>query len=234
MEWFDRPNSHTLALWPNEDAVSVEEFVTQRLPQNSPWRDHYCNNNNYYCNTTKDHDESDTANASSNRRLAGRQSKSTLPTLKKDLLLLPTLRVVLLDGVYAQARNMFRAMARRLRHAPVHVALHPETLSVYHRAQNNYAQSSAVPVQHGTNHPEAFHICTVEAFALLMKELNLDVENKAREGGQGDEDDSLAISWTDKLVLAVQINNKALKHSHDVRPPPAPPSSISASSDNCT
>ena len=56
-----------------------------------------------------------------------------------------------------------------------------------------------------------------------MKEIKLD--GGAETGGEldGDEDRDCsgptAPSWTDKLVLAVQINNKALKHCHDVRPP---------------
>ena len=60
------------------------------------------------------------------------------------------LRVVVLDSVYRHARAMFRHLHKRAEAAghapPVHVALHPRTLSVYKRAQNGYAQASAASV----------------------------------------------------------------------------------------
>ena len=120
------------------------------------------------------------------------------PTASIDL---PTLRVVVLDGVYSHARLMFRTMKRRFppEMMPPHVALHPTTVSVYHRAQKNYAQASATTVQK-SNDPNRLHICTVEAFALLMKEL-------------GEEDDI-----TQSLVKAVEVNNMALVHDEKVRP----------------
>jgi len=57
---------------------------------------------------------------------------------------MPLLRVVVLDGVYNHARAMFRGLRRRLpaAHVPPHVALHPTTLSVYHRATQSYASAS--------------------------------------------------------------------------------------------
>jgi hypothetical protein len=44
---------------------------------------------------------------------------------------------------------------------PPYVALHPSTLSVYHRAQKRYGAASAVSVVKGEN-PDALRICTVE------------------------------------------------------------------------
>ena len=60
----------------------------------------------------------------------------------------PLLRVIVLDGVYAHARSMFRHIRKELpaEHVPRHVALHPNTLSVYHRAQQSYARDSAATV----------------------------------------------------------------------------------------
>ena len=58
---------------------------------------------------------------------------------------LPVLRVVVIDGAYGHARTMFRHLKRREVLAP-HVALHPKTLSLYHRAQKSYAAKSAVGV----------------------------------------------------------------------------------------
>jgi DTW domain-containing protein YfiP/broad specificity phosphatase PhoE len=111
---------------------------------------------------------------------------------------LPVLRVVGLDGVYNHARNMFSAMKKRLTNNPPFVALHPTTLSVYHRATQNYASASAKSVLLKEN-PDALRICTVEAFALLLKELG---ENE---------------STTGQLVAAVETNNSAIhgKRSQD-------------------
>ena len=85
----------------------------------------------------------------------------------------PLLRVVVLDGVYAHARAMFRALRRRLPadHLPPHVALHPTTLSVYHRAAGkSYAEDSAESVRKGaTGDADALRVCTVEAAALLLQ-----------------------------------------------------------------
>lgn len=109
---------------------------------------------------------------------------------------LPLLRVLLLDGVYNHARGMLRALHRRLpaSHVPPHVALHPTTLSVYHRAAGkSYAASSAETVKSGvTGDTEAMRVCTVEAAALLLQEL-----------GEPE-------TTTRALVAAVVTNNEAL------------------------
>jgi DTW domain-containing protein YfiP len=82
---------------------------------------------------------------------------------------LPVLRVVVLDGTYTQARNMFKAMKKNLPHNPPFIALHPSTLSVYHRAQKKYAAASGQTVQAEESDldPEALRICTVEVRVLL-------------------------------------------------------------------
>lgn len=168
------PN-HTLLLWPAEQALTVDGFQSQ-LPDDSPWKQRHEGLPNYDTSGETDPQPSN----------------------------LPTLRVVILDGVYSQARNMFKTIKKRFAAAsvpiPPHVALHPKTLSVYHRAQKNYAQSSAVTVRNSSD-PEALHICSVEAFALLLKEL-------------GELDRA-----TTSLVRAVEINNLALVHDKSVRPP---------------
>jgi len=106
----------------------------------------------------------------------------------------PFLRVVVLDACYGQARQMFRAMRTRLPpdRNPPYVALRPSTLSVYHRAQKNYAAATA--------HREVLRICTVEAYALLLQELG-----ECR-------------SLCEALVGAVVTNNAALGHDPAVRP----------------
>jgi hypothetical protein len=125
----------------------------------------------------------------------------------------PMLRVVVLDGVYSHARTMFKTMRQRLSSFPKFVALHPDTVSVYHRAQKSYGAASAATVAR-SNDPEALHICTVEACALLLREL---------AGGA-----SVADEVADELVRAVRLNNEALVHGQDVRPASGVPTSTSS------
>jgi len=185
---------HTLLLWPAEDALTVDGFIS-KLPEDSPWRQRA----ERVPQDTGDADVND--NVDVNREIYPDNTENDSTCMSA----LPTLRVIVLDGVYSQARSMFKTIKRRFAAdrvpVPPHVALHPKTLSVYHRAQKNYAQSSAVTVRN-SNNPDALHICSVEAFALLMKELGeLDHTTKA-------------------LVKAVEINNLALVHDINVRPPP--------------
>ena len=173
---------HTLLLWPAEKALTVDGFIS-KLPEDSPWRQRA-----ELMQRDPDHVD---VNVDTER-------------VNEFSIDLPTLRVVVLDGVYSQARSMFKTIKRRFTasgvRVPPHVALHPKTLSVYHRALKNYAQSSAVSVRNSSD-PDALHICSVEAYALLMKELGeLDHTTKA-------------------LVKAVEVNNLALVHDISVRPP---------------
>lgn len=156
--------AHTLLLWPGDGARTVETWQAS-LPADSAW-----------CGEAKREAAADAADASA---AAAR----------------PMLRVVVLDGVYSHARCMYRAMRRRLppAHLPPHIALHPTTLSVYHRATSGYASASAVSVAGGeTGDEQALRICTVEAAALLLTELG------EPEG------------TTRALVDAVVVNNHAL------------------------
>ena len=66
--------THTIMLWPAENALTIEGFRSQ-LPEDSPWRNEH----------------------------------KPIPER------LPTLRVILLDGVYSQARSMFKTIKRRFR-----------------------------------------------------------------------------------------------------------------------
>ena len=72
-------------------------------------------------------------------------------------------------------RHLHKAAAAAGHAPPIHVALHPRSLSVYKRAQNGYAEASAASVARSSD-PEALRICTVEAYALLLEELG---ESKA-------------------------------------------------------
>ena len=161
-EEIDADPTHAMMLWPGDQAYTVEQFVAA-LPPSSPWR------------------------GGDNKGKNGSSTATSSP--------LPVLRVIVLDAVYRHARMMFRHICkmrtggcRPLRH----VALHPQTLSVYSRAQNGYAQASAASVASSAD-PDALRICTVEAFALLLSELG---EPSAQ---------------TRELVTAVLANNEGLR-----------------------
>jgi DTW domain-containing protein YfiP len=185
---------HTLLLWPAERALTVDGFIS-KLPADSPWRQRAEEMPQEIDGVDLNVDVDVTCRTDSTKPINNTGCMRTLPTL----------RVVVLDGVYSQARLMFKTIKRRFAAdsvpVPPHVALHPKTLSVYHRAEKNYAQASVVDVQNSSD-PDALHICSVEAFALLMKELG-ELEHT-----------------TNALVKAVEINNLALVHDIDVRPPP--------------
>ena len=172
--------THTLLLWPGDGAATVDEFVAS-LPASSPWRGSSARRSS----PPKDTPPTNAARAASGGLNVER----------------PLLRVIVLDGVYAHARSMFRHIRKELpaEHVPRHVALHPNTLSVYHRAQQSYARDSAATVVKSDD-PAALRICTVEAFALLLEELGEDQ------------------STTKTLVRAVVVNNEALNGADSVRP----------------
>lgn len=135
-----------------------------------------------------------------------------------NIAVVPMLRAIVLDGVYSQARTMFKTMRQRLVPLgifPKFVALHPDTVSVYHRAQKRYGAASAITVAKSKD-PNALHICTVEACALLLRELD------------GDGTTSCANDISDSLIRAVRINNDALVHGADVRPISGVPTSKSS------
>lgn len=209
---------HTLILWPGDGALTVEGFVS-RLPVDSAWR------TNSSSGGSAAHEASSSlqgASSSATTTVPGTDSKAMATTDREPVAAtckgsaaatwsgsappgqVPLLRVVVLDGVYRHARNMYKALRTRLTpaHVPPHVALHPKTLSVYHRATKNFGAASALDVARSAD-PEALHICTVEACALLLREL-----------GEGDD-------TTSALIRAVVVNNAALKHDRSVRPPGA-------------
>jgi hypothetical protein len=133
---------------------------------------------------------------------------------------------------------MFKTMRQRLLSNddesynlfPKYIALHPNTVSVYHRAQKNYATASGQTVVK-SNNPKALHICTVEACALLLRE----VFSKCRSSGAGlssSVDDAVEEDAVNRvaeaLVQAVRVNNDALVHCVDVRPVSGVPTSNSS------
>ncbi|GMH69929.1 hypothetical protein TrLO_g14437 [Triparma laevis f. longispina] len=122
----------------------------------------------------------------------------------------PLLRVVVLDGVYQHARHMFKYLKTHLHPDvfPPFVALKPEDISVYHRAQKKYGESDRERCEKKGD--EGIRICTVEAYALLLKSLGEDEET------------------TKAMVKAVVTNNEALKGDISVRPESGKASSASS------
>lgn len=167
---------HTLILWPGRGASTVKAWRASR-PTTDGWG---------------------VAASAASSNAAGSDQPPTRGVSHR-----PLLRVVVLDGVYAHARLMFKTLATALeaeqqaaRQAAdriLHVALHPKTLSLYHRAQGGYAEASATTVRSGGSDPLALRICTLEAVALLLEELG---EPKAT---------------TEVLLRALLANNRALQ-----------------------
>lgn len=182
---------HTLLLWPGDGATTVDAFIAG-LPTHSPWRAAARTPSGCGGDGGRDGGGGDGGDGGGGG--SGGAPAPAAPTA-------PLLRVLVLDGVYGHARSMFRHMRKELprAHMPQHVALHPSTLSVYHRAQQSYARDSAASVA-ASSDPDALRICTVEAFALLLEELG--------ETGE----------TTKALVRAVVVNNEALVGGDAVRP----------------
>ena len=83
------------------------------------------------------------------------------------------LRVVVLDGTYNNAKNMHKTIRKRLKDkAPTNVALHPDEVSKFHRAQKAYGASIAENLKKNKSLDEkAVRISTAEACGLLLSEL---------------------------------------------------------------
>ena len=176
--------THTMTLWPGVNAITINEFLLKF-------------SNDGALMSKQNHDTRNKIVSASTT-----VPSSTTPSTNH------TLRVVVLDGVYNHASNMYKNMRKRL---PIHinppaVALHPLVLSTFHRASKRYAKDSALSVKHSSD-PKALRISTVEAVALLLSELK---------------EDSVV---TDALIEAVKVNNQALIHSLSVRPKNALPES---------
>lgn len=111
----------------------------------------------------------------------------------------PFLRAVILDGTYSNAKHMYKALKKRLGdHAPRTVALHPATVSVFHRAQKRYgaAVSESLRVSAELD-SKALRVSSGEATALLLVELG---GNKLAQ---------------DAITSAIKANNEALLLAHE-------------------
>jgi hypothetical protein len=191
---------HTLTLWPGEGALTIDQYLSE-LPNNSPWR----------------------------RTSTSGDSSIKFTRNNGDASEQPILRVVVLDGVYSHARTMFKTMRQRLSNHnlfPKFVALHPDSLSVYHRAQKNYGNASAQTVVK-SNNPKALHICTVEACALLLREVFATSRSNSGLSSAVVVEEAVN-SVAESLIQAVRVNNDALVHCVHVRPVSGVPTSNSS------
>mmetsp|Transcript_175 Transcript_175/g.211 ORF Transcript_175/g.211 Transcript_175/m.211 type:complete len:279 (-) Transcript_175:101-937(-) len=92
------------------------------------------------------------------------------------------LLIVALDGTYTNAKNMAKSIKRRLSDlSPACVALHPTSVSRFHRAKKSYSAAIQDSIHKNTLlDKRALRVSTAEACALLLKELgaSTDVEEK--------------------------------------------------------
>eukprot|EP00984_Skeletonema_dohrnii_P020098 scaffold9709_cov126-Skeletonema_dohrnii-CCMP3373.AAC.9 len=161
---------HTAILWPGENAVSVEEFISSsflpatqsNIPKmtKSGGSDNTTVENNYQADTEQTH----------------------------------ILRIVALDGTYKNAKNMHKTIRRRLddedRMMPSCIALHPKSVSQFHRAKTNYGTAIQDNLKANERLDErALRVSTAEACALLLTELG------AKECVQ------------EKIIKALLVNN---------------------------
>ena len=103
-----------------------------------------------------------------------------------------TVRAIVLDGTYSQARNMYKCLRKRMVSAGITsidtVAVNPNNLSVFHRAQKNYGK--AHQQQQATT-----RISTAEACGYLLVDLGVDP------------------SVLERITDAVLLNNQALNYA---------------------
>jgi len=161
----------TAILWPGENAITVEEFRRRSSLQtqstnpdkiNSVGSDNATDGNNYE---------------------VGKEQKQSL-------------RIIALDGTYKNAKNMHKTIRRRLDEEdhnimmPACIALHPKSVSQFHRAKKNYGAAIQDNLKtNGRLNEKALRVSTAEACALLLTELG------AKESVQ------------EKIIQALLVNN---------------------------
>ena len=137
----------TAILWPGENAIPVEQFT-------SSCRSIHINNSK----TTK----------------VG-SDVGTIANNKADEQQMQIIRIVALDGTYKNAKNMHKTIRRRLAEEehtmPVCIALHPKSVSQFHRAKKNYGAAIQDNLKANDRLDErALRVSTAEACALLLME----------------------------------------------------------------
>ena len=136
--------AHTIVLWPGKGAMPIGDYLSQ-LPTTSEWKRQMQKKQAQFGareihDQKLDRDSHDYQDSHDSQVQA--RSESAGDQAAQDQAGLPTLRVVILDGVYSQARNMFKALRRLPGGVPPHISLNPPSESVFRRAQKTYAKAS--------------------------------------------------------------------------------------------
>ena len=167
----------TAILWPGESAISIGEFI-RSLPSPNYWK-----SDDGKLNVGKEY-----------RSAGGDAAASEVEEEGYDEIL----RIVALDGTYKNAKNMYKSISRRLGDGgrniiatPPCIALHPKSVSQFHRAKKNYGAAIRDSLKNAneTLDERALRVSTAEACALLLTELG------AKESVQ------------EKLTKALLVNN---------------------------
>ena len=132
-------------LWPGENAISVEDFISSFRISTGSNKEEVEHNNEHNRNILKNDEEK-------------------------------LLRIVAIDGTYKMAKNMHKTIRRRLEEGgqkmPACIALHPKSVSQFHRAKKNYGDAIKDNLSSNERLDEkALRVSTAEACALLLMEL---------------------------------------------------------------
>ncbi len=142
----------TAILWPGKNAITVEEFTRSSFPQTQSTNPDMIN-------------------------LVGSDNATVETNYEADKEQKQSLRIVALDGTYKNAKNMHKTIRRRLDEEdrnmmPACIALHPKSVSQFHRAKKNYGAAIQDNLKaNGRLNEKALRVSTAEACALLLTEL---------------------------------------------------------------
>ena len=163
---------HMAILWPGESAISVEEFISSTKSSDQKMMESENNDGSVNVDKKKqdieeegEDDEEETTNA--------------------------IIRIVALDGTYKNAKNMYKTIRQRLGGKEAQqdmpcIALHPKSVSKFHRAKKNYGTAIR---DNNKLDERALRVSTAEACALLLTELGA------------------AESVQEKIIKALLVNN---------------------------
>lgn len=168
---------HTAILWPGESAISVEEFISSTKSSDQTLMESENNDGSENIDKKKQDIEEEGED---------KQEETTNAII----------RIVALDGTYKNAKNMYKTIRQRLggkgtqQDMPSCIALHPKSVSKFHRAQKNYGTAIQDNSKASNKLDEkALRVSTAEACALLLTELGA------------------AESVQEKIIKALLVNN---------------------------
>ena len=194
--------ANTMILWPDKDALTVSQFLDQRPRQ-------FCQKSS----TGACSEGGDSNSACSTIKALRNTNEIRTPEHTT------TIRAVLLDGTYTQARNMHKSLRKHLQpitQLPIMVQLHPMNGSVFHRAQKNYGhahqhhqrlqlEQSTTPTSVDSDEEKqevviARRVSTAEACGQLLLELGAPSQ------------------FLENIVESVIVNNEALRRHFTTTP----------------